>query len=74
MKEEEKRPEIYWKPLTAKNSLNVMEIVLVIKNYNPLILPENIPSYAAIVNDKDEDTETTIIFTNKLSIFFERLP
>ena len=51
-----------------------MEIVLVIKNYNPLILPENIPSYAAIVNDKDEDTETTIIFTNKLSIFFERLP
>lgn len=72
-KERGKSPVIYWKQLTIKNLLNIIEIVLDIENYNSLVLPDSITLCAAIVHDKDKNTEIVIIFTNKHSMFSRRL-
>lgn len=72
-KEGEKSPVIYWKQLTMKNLLNIIEVVLDIENYNSFVLPDSITLCAAIVHDKDKNTEIVIIFTNKHSMFFRRL-
>ena len=51
--------------LTAKRLVNSIEAALDIPNYNPIVLPENTTSYTTKLRGRNENTETTINFTNK---------
>ena len=51
--------------MTAKRLVNSIEAALDIPNYNPIVLPENTTSYTTKARGRDENTETTINFTNK---------